>query len=425
MSKLEDLIAISCPNGVEKKKIGELCSIITKQTGFDYSNTIKGALLQDPDDNSVPYIQTKFFSGKDFSYNTDYYVPAWIVAKYPKITLNEKCILFSIVGASIGNVGLFPGDRTCFLGGAICVAKPLPGVNTDFLYYCTESEIVQSQIKKKTKGVGQATITVEDIREFVVPWPPSNVQSEIVRLMDTFAKLTAEVIEALTTELNNRKKQYEFYLNNYFESQTENLIPLEKVGKLTRGKRFVHADSVEDGVPCIHYGELYTFYGTHANEVQSHIREELRDKMRYAHKGDVIIVGAGENNIDIGIGVAWEGNEDVAVHDACYTLSHHQNSRYISYYLRSHMYHEQIKKYVSTGKICSISADGIGRALIPIPSLKAQEAIVEALDKYENFSNSLYENISAEIEKRMIQYEYYRDKILVFKEETKNGNPLS
>ena len=66
---------------------------------------------------------------------------------------------------------------------------------------------VQKQIKKKTKGAGQATITVEDIREFVVPVPPLEIQKEIVHVLDSFTLLTAE----LAAELEARKKQYEFY----------------------------------------------------------------------------------------------------------------------------------------------------------------------------------------------------------------------
>ena len=205
-------------------------------------------------------------------------------------------------------------------------------------------------------------------------------------------------------------------MNSFFENQTDNLVPLSSLGTLTRGKRFIHADATETGVPCIHYGELYTFYGVHANTVKSHIREELRPKMRYAHKGDVIIVGAGENNIDIGVGVAWEGNEDVAVHDACYTLCHSQNSKYISYYLRSDMYHNQIKKYVSEGKICSISATGLGKALIPLPSITEQERIVDILERFDILCNDITTGLPAEIEARQKQYEFYRDKLLSFKQ---------
>ena len=188
------------------------------------------------------------------------------------------------------------------------------------------------------------------------------------------------------------------------------------MGTFTRGKRFVHADGREEGVPCMHYGELYTHYGVHASEAKSHIREELREKMRYARKGDVIIVGAGENNEDIGVGVAWEGECEVAVHDACYTFSNHnQNPKYISYFLRTTDYHNQIKKYVSEGKICSISAQGLGKAKIHLPSLDEQERIVSILDKFDTLCNDLSTGLPSEIEMRQKQYEYYRDKLLSFK----------
>ena len=187
---------------------------------------------------------------------------------------------------------------------------------------------------------------------------------------------------------------------------------------MTRGKRFVHADAVEAGVPCIHYGELYTYYGIYAETNKSFIREELRPKMRYAQKGDVIIVGAGENNIDIGVGVDWEGTEDIAVHDACYTYHIDKElalPRYISYYLRTDDYHKQIKKYVSEGKICSISAESIGKAEISLPSLVEQKRIVGILNSFDALCNDLSSGLPAEIEARQKQYEYYRDKLLNFK----------
>ena len=283
--------------------------------------------------------------------------------------------------------------------------------NAKYLAYYFHSSLFFAQKRKLAHGTKVMEVTPDHLGNIKIPVPPLEVQREIVRVLDHFTLLSAE----LSAELKARKKQYEYYLDSFFKEQSDCLIPLNQVGKLTRGKRFVHADAVEEGVPCIHYGELYTYYGTHANTVKSHIREDLRDKMRYAHKGDVIIVGAGENNIDIGVGVSWEGEEEVAVHDACYTLVHDQNSRYISYYLRSHMYHEQIMKYVSSGKICAISAEGIGKAMIPLPSLKKQDEIVSILDRFETLCNDISEGIPAEIEARKKQYEYYRDKLLTFK----------
>ena len=206
MSKIEDLISKLCPNGIEWKTIGDISTIVTKQTGFDYSATIKPSLVRDKSEENYPYIQTRDFSGHKFNYDTEFYIPKDIAKNFPKIILDSKCILVSIVG-SIGNVGLFSGEKTCFLGGAICVIKLKEDVNIDFIYYCLESNIGQKQLVKKTKGSGQATVTIEDIRNFKIPLPPLAVQREIVHVLDEFTLLSQE----LAAELAARKAQYEFY----------------------------------------------------------------------------------------------------------------------------------------------------------------------------------------------------------------------
>ena len=142
----------------------------------------------------------------------------------------------------------------------------------------------------------------------------------------------------------------------------------------------------------------------------------LEEYKNVADAEPVIIVGAGENNTDIGIGVAWCGEDNVAVHDACYTLKHNQNPKYISYCLRTKDYHEQIKKYVSSGKICAISAAGISKAKIPLPPIEEQNRIVAILDRYDAIYTDISLAIPEEIEARQKQYEYYRDKLLTFKE---------
>lgn len=185
---------------------------------------------------------------------------------------------------------------------------------------------------------------------------------------------------------------------------------LGEIGTLIRGKRFVKNDFIEDGVPAIHYGELYTHYGIFASEVKTHIRQEIASKMRYAHQHDIVIVGAGETIEDIGIGVAWLGKMDVAVHDACYIFHHDMNPVFISYVLRTEDYHRQLKKYITTGKISSISANGLGQAIIPVPPLAIQNEIVKLLDNF----TELTEKLTAELQLRKKQYSFYRDSFLNF-----------
>lgn len=167
----------------EQRKFGELCSIVTKQTGFDYTATIKNSLLTEASEDTLPYLQTKNFTGVTIDYNTDYYIPKSVAKEFPKINLDEKCLLFSIVGASVGNIGFFPGDKHCFLSGAICVAKLLNQDDADFLYHYMSSECGQSQIRTCTKGGAQATITIEDIRAFDVLLPSVTERTRIGALL--------------------------------------------------------------------------------------------------------------------------------------------------------------------------------------------------------------------------------------------------
>lgn len=394
MSKLDEMIRELCPDGVEYVKLGTLCSLITKQTGFDYTNHIKARLLMEPAENAVPYIQTKFFAGKNFNYQTDYYVPMDIVEQFPKITLDEKCILFSIVGASIGNVGLFPGERKCFLGGAICVAKVLPQYDVDYVYYCVESHNVQHQIRRKTKGAGQATITVEDIREFEIPLPPIEIQSEIVRILDNFTNLTAE----LTAELTARGIQYSYYRNKLltFHSDTK-IVQLADIADIGTGSSNTN-EAVEDG--------KYPFF------VRS--QEPLRKNDFEYDETAIITAGDG-----VGVGKVYHYVEGrYALHQRAYRI--HINTpevmpKYYFHYMKA-KFLPYIQKTMFQGSVASIRRPMLNAFPVPVPPLDVQNRIVNVLDNFEKICSDLNIGLPAEIEARQKQYEYYRDKLLSFKE---------
>ncbi len=193
--------------------------------------------------------------------------------------------------------------------------------------------------------------------------------------------------------------------------------PLEKIGTFQRGKRFVKDDMVPVGTPCIHYGEMYTHYGVWANKTRAFLNEDLAAKLRVANPGDVIIVAAGETIEDIGNGTAWLGSSDVVIHDACFSFKSELNPKYVSYFLRTAAFKKQIKSRISTGKISSINAGGLGKASIPIPyrnnrekSLAVQAEIVRVLDAFTELTREL----TREIALREKQYEYYRDLLLNF-----------
>ena len=161
---------------------------------------------------------------------------------------------------------------------------------------------------------------------------------------------------------------------------------------------------------------MYTHYGIWTNASKSFISKELVEnkKLRVAERGDIVIVAAGETIEDIGMGTAWLGDSDVVIHDACFSYRSSLNPKYVAYFTRTKHFHDQINKYISSGKISAINEKGLGNVLIPVPSPEEQERIVAILDKFDILTTSISEGLPKEIELRKKQYEYYRDMLLTF-----------
>ena len=256
----------------------------------------------------------------------------------------------------------------------------------------------------------------------IIPIPPLSVQQEIVRILDKFTTLEAE----LEAELDCRKRQYEYYRNKLLSFDMLNgggnslnnifVLPLGEVGEFIRGKRFVKTDITTQGCPCIHYGEMYTYYGIWANKSKSFISPTLVNKknLRLALMNDVIIVGAGETIEDLGVATAWLSKSPVAIHDACFIFRSSLNPKYVAHFTRTNSFHDQLRRYVSSGKISAVNAKGLAKIKIPIPPLSEQERIVSILDKFDTLTNSISEGLPKEMELRRKQYEYYRNQLLSF-----------
>ena len=270
-------------------------------------------------------------------------------------------------------------------------------------------------------------IATPDTDKFEIPIPsPDNpekslaIQAEIVRILDTFTALTTE----LTTELSARKKQYNYYRDQLlsFENGEVEWKPLGDIGEFIRGKRFTKKDFVTDGgVKVIHYGEIYTHYGTSATHAISQVRSDLEGSLRFAEPNDVIVSSVSETIEDVGKAVAWLGEDKVAIHDDSYAIRHSLNPKYLSYCLQTENFTMQKVKHVSRGKVKRLLIDGVSKVKIPVPfpndpkkSRIEQDRIVAILDKFDTLTNSISEGLPREIELRQKQYEYYRNLLLSF-----------
>ena len=119
-----------------------------------------------------------------------------------------------------------------------------------------------------------------------------------------------------------------------------------------------------------------------------------------------------ENLEDVGKCLAWLGEDDILVSNHACFIRHTLNPKYLAYFLQT-SYFFKYKKKISKGvKVIDLDLNMFGDMLIPVPPLEIQSRIVEVLDKM----TTLTAELEAELEARKQQYEYYRDKLLIFNE---------
>jgi type I restriction enzyme S subunit len=191
---------------------------------------------------------------------------------------------------------------------------------------------------------------------------------------------------------------------------------LGEIGSLARGRRFTKNDVVAEGIPSIHYGEIYTTYGVSAVSTVSHIRRDLAGQLGYALPGDLVIASVGETVDDVGKAVAWLGDTPVAIHDDTFRFRSELNPKYVSYFFQTSDFHRQKNRHVARAKVKRLSSGGLAEIAIPVPELAVQGRIAAILDSFDELVNDLSLGLPAELTARRKQYEYYRDRLLTFEE---------
>ena len=159
-----------------------LCRSFTKQTGFDYSASIKQSLTFEDNRASLPFIQNKDFSGNETNYRTDYFIPEKVAINFPRILLDERCFLISISGR-VGNVGVFSNKRQAFVGGAIAVAKFKDTRYLDWVMYYLQSNEGQTKLLANVKAGSHQNLILDDLRKIEIPLPSPEEQKEIIAVL--------------------------------------------------------------------------------------------------------------------------------------------------------------------------------------------------------------------------------------------------
>ncbi|HDY8629428.1 TPA: restriction endonuclease subunit S [Klebsiella pneumoniae] len=348
-----------------------------------------------------------------------FYVRSKNILKSDTFEFDEVAIVIPGEGG-IGDIFHYVEGKYALHQRAYRIRITTNAVDTKFLYYFMSSSFKQYIL---TKSVGATSISIRKpmLEGFKVPIPcPDNpekslaIQSEIVRILDTFTALTAE----LTAELNMRKKQYNYYRDQLlsFEEGEVEWKTLGEIGTWHGGGTPSKSRSEfwEDGsIPWISPKDMgRPIVDTSEDYITEEAVEQSSTKLVPANSIAIVVRSSILDKVmpSALIPVPATFNQDMKV-----VIPHCNISpNYIAHIMRSRGDDILRAAKKSGGSVASIDSKKLFSFRIPVPHLNEQKRIVNILDKFDTLANSITEGLPREIELRQKQYEYYRDLLFSF-----------
>lgn len=395
MSRLNELVAELCPDGVEYKALNELFDI---RNGYTPSK--KNPAFWD--DGVHPWFVMEDIR-RDGTVLTE--SAAHITdAALKKNGLFPANSIIVATSATIGVHALVTVDFLCNQRFACMTIKQTYADKLDIRYVHQVFFALDRWCLEHVDQGNFATVNSAALRAYRIPVPPLEVQREIVGILDSFQELD----DALTGEIAAREKQLDCLRAKVYADKTYPLVQLGSVGTFERGKRFTRAQMGGEGVPCIHYGDIYTQGHYIANEPFDRLTEDAPRVLRYANRGDVVVAATSENAEDVCTAVVWDCDEHAAVHDDCQILHHDQDPLYLSMFFNSEPFVRQKMRFVTESKVVRISGDEMAQIKLSMPPIETQKRIAFDMRNMLDLMGAL----RSEREARRKQLAYYRDKLL-------------
>lgn len=408
MSRIDELIERLCPDGVEYKS---LISVANIQYGFAFESD-----LFTSDSSYIPLIRIRdVVSGKASTYYSGSFIEDYIVHKG------------DILVGMDGNFNLARwNDRNGLLNQRVCKIKSKDNASIvldGFLFHYLGPVFLN--IEKSIQGSTVKHLSAKKIKEIKIPVPPLEIQEEIVCVLDSFAELEVELEAELEAELERRKAQYAYYRDQLFnftdETQTMRVCSLDDV----KHKKIedICLSTCSGGTPSKSHEEYYggdipwlrtqDVNGGNIVVASSFITQAGLDNSsaKWIPINCVIVAMYGATAGKVAI-----NKFETTTNQACCNLeidSKIASYKYVYYWLSSQ--YDQLKG-LGEGSQHNINAKKVKSFNIPVPPLEEQQRIVDILDKFDALVNGISQGLLAEIEARRKQYEYYRDKLLTFKE---------
>ena len=329
--------------------------------------------------------------------------------------INEyNCEDVSIIG-HIGAVGMVNRCKgKCFVtyNGTIAEVVDKTKVNSQYFYYV----LTTLNLPSYKKG-SQPFLSVSDFEKIKIAVPPFEIQCEIVNILDNFTLLSAELSAQLSAELKARQKQFSYYREELISNSNGKKYRLDDIVEIYLG--LTHTPKyVENGIKFISAQNTSNDY-LDLDNVKYISRQEFDSITDNAKpkRDDVLFTRVGSN---LGHPVIVETDEKLCIFVSLGFLRVKDktilSNKYLKHWINTEDFWKQVRKNVHGSAKVNLNTGWLKNFEITIPSLKEQNKIIEIMDKLEVITNDISEELPAEIDARRKQYEYYRDRLLTFKE---------
>lgn len=382
MSRIDDLIAEYCPNGVERKPLGAIAKLYR-------GNGLQKKDFTDKGIGCIHYgqIYTRYDT---FTSQTISFVDKKLADKLLKVHPNDLIVTATSENLEdVCKAVAWLGGSDIVTGGHSIVVRHHQ--NAKYLSYYFQTLDFFQRKRAYVHGTKVMEIKKDDLAKIVVPVPPLPVQEEIVRILDSFSSLEAE----LEAELEVRRKQYAYYRNELltFDRERVQWLKLGEAAFINKGTYITKKQVIPGNIPVILGGVEPAYWHSESN-----------------HDSEGIVIS--RSGANAGFASYW--NEPIFVSDG-FVLDAKPgiDMRFLFHVLKK----QQAKLYsMKRGSgVPHINSKMLANNVaIPVPPLEEQQHVVSILDRFDKLTNDLSSGLPAEIEARRKQYEYYRDRLLSF-----------
>jgi type I restriction enzyme S subunit len=398
VSQIDALIDELCPAGVELKPLGEVGDFVR-------GHGIQKSDLKNQGTPAIHYGQVHTHYGIWCTYTKSFVEPE-LAAKRRRAQPGDLVIATtSEDDAAVAKATAWLGKEEAAVSGDAYIYRH--SLDPKFVSYYFQSTHFQEQKKRYINGTKVRRISGESLAKILIPVPPLEVQQEIASILDTFTSLQAE----LEAELIARHRQYSHYLNSLLSFSAENArwASIGEIGRVAMCKRVFKSETAPEG--DIPFYKIGTFGGKPDAFISLDLYESYKSRYSFPKTGDVLLSAAGT----IGRTIPYDGAPAYFQDSNIVWIDNDESivsNRYLYYWC------QVVEWATDGGTIQRLYNGNLRRTKIAVPSFEEQERIVSILDKFDALVNDLSVGLPAELAARHKQYEYYRDRLLTFKELT-------